>query len=147
MSSPHKDFWYRTLFKLKLYEVSGTGFQGLFNSLMQYSTPGFQSVAPWGNWGDGGNDGWCPKENRYFQVYGQEATTKPNPVQAVTKAVADFEKLKEKWASIERYHFVYNDRFCGMPQSAASFKNSGKKSNCLRQLQFLPQILKPASCR
>jgi hypothetical protein len=115
VSSPHKDFWYRTLFKLRIYETSGTGFQRLFNSLMQYSSPGFQSVAPWGSWGDGGNDGWCPKENRYYQVYGQEAATKPNPVQAVNKAVTDFDKLKMKWPSIERYHFVYNDRFCSMP--------------------------------
>lgn len=115
MGSAHNDFWNRKLFKLKLYEASGNSFQRLFNSLMQYSLPGFQSVAPWGNWGDGGNDGWCPNENRYFQVYGPEATTELNPVQAATKSVADFNKLKEKWATIERYHFVCNDRFCGMP--------------------------------
>jgi len=115
VSSAHKDFWYRTLFKLRIYEASGTGFQSLFNSLMQYSMQGFQSVSPWGNWGDGGNDGWCQSENRYFQVYGQGATTKSNPVQAVTKAVVDFDKLKVKWPSVERYHFVYNDRYGGIP--------------------------------
>jgi hypothetical protein len=118
--SPHDDFWYRKLFKIRLYEASGNAFQQLFSALMQYSVPGFQSVAPWGNWGDGGNDGWCPLENRYFQVYGPDATTAPNPVSAVKKAVADFDKLKAKWASIECYHFVYNDRFVGMPAPIGS---------------------------
>jgi len=120
VSSAHNDFWYRKLFKIRLYEASGNSFQRLFSALMQYSLPGFQSVAPWGNWGDGGNDGWCPTENRYFQVYGPEATTAPNPVQAVTKSVEDFDKLKAKWSSVERYHFVYNDRFCGMPAPIGS---------------------------
>lgn len=120
MSSPHNDFWYRKLFKIKLYEASGNAFQRLFSALMQYSQPGFQAVAPWGNWGDGGNDGWCQHENRYFQVYGPEATTDLNPVQAAAKSVADFDKLKGKWKSIERYHFVCNDRFCGMPAPIGS---------------------------
>jgi len=44
----------------------------------------------------------------------------PNPVQAVTKSVTDFDKLKAKWSSIERYHFVYNDRYCGMPAPIGS---------------------------
>ncbi len=115
MSTPHEDFWYRTLFKLRLYEASGNAFQRLFNTVMQYALPGFQAVTPWGNWGDGGNDGWCPHDKRFFQVYGPEATTELNVVQAVKKATTDFAKLKEKWPTVERYHFVYNDRFCGMP--------------------------------
>ena len=89
---------------------------------------GFQSVSPWGNWGDGGNDGWCQSENRYFQVYGQGATTKSNPVQAVTKAVVDFDKLKVKWPSVERYHFVYNDRYGGIPAPIGGIlQDLGKK--------------------
>lgn len=99
---------------------------------MQYSMPGFQSVAPWGNWGDGGNDGWCALENRYFQVYGPEATTTPKPVQAATKSVDDFDKLKAKWSSIERYHFVYNDRYCGMPAPIGSMlQELGRKEKLL----------------
>ncbi|MCE1224964.1 MAG: hypothetical protein LWW87_00610 [Geobacteraceae bacterium] len=120
MSTAHEDFWSRTLFKLRLYEASGNAFQKLFNSVMQYALPGFQSVTPWGNWGDGGNDGWCPHDNRYFQVYGPEATTELNVVQAATKSVDDFAKLKGKWPGIERYHFVCNDRYCGMPAPIGS---------------------------
>ena len=129
MSSTHKDFWYRTLFKLKIHESSGSGFQCLFNALMQYSSPKFQAVAPWGNWGDGGNDGWCPNENRYFQVFGQAATTSQNPVSAVKKTVHDFDKLKKKWPAVECYHFVYNDRFCGMPAPIGSILLELAKKN------------------
>ncbi|ABB31289.1 hypothetical protein GeomeDRAFT_1843 [Geobacter metallireducens RCH3] len=120
MTSLHEDFWYRTLFKLRLYEASGNAFQRLFSEVMQQALPGFQAVAPWGNWGDGGNDGWCPPENRYFQVYGPEATTEVNVVQAATKAVGDFAKLRKKWPGVERYHFVCNDRYCGMPAPIGS---------------------------
>ncbi|MBI4773767.1 MAG: hypothetical protein HY788_06235 [Deltaproteobacteria bacterium] len=120
MSSDHKDFWYRKLFRLKIHEASGTEFQRLFNDVMQYSTQGFQAVAPWGNWGDGGNDGWCPRENRYFQVFGPQAATTRSPVQAVNKTIIDFNKLRKKWPTIERYHFVYNDRFRGAPAPIAS---------------------------
>lgn len=87
---------------------------------MQYALPGFQAVVPWGNWGDGGNDGWCPHDNRYFQVYGPEATTELNVVQAANKSITDFGKLKEKWPSVECYHFVCNDRYCGMPAPIGS---------------------------
>nr|WP_279342403.1 ABC-three component system protein [Geotalea sp. SG265] len=103
------------MFKLRLYEASGNAFQKLFSAVMQYALPGYQAVAPWGSWGDGGNDGWCPQENRYFQVYGPEATTELNTVQATAKAIDDFGKLKIKWPHVERYHFVCNDRYCGMP--------------------------------
>jgi len=62
----HENFWFRTLFKLKIYEVSGESFQKLFSDIAGYRYPGFQAVAPYGNQGDGGNDGWVPDENRYF---------------------------------------------------------------------------------
>ncbi|HIE00891.1 MAG TPA: hypothetical protein EYP59_11490 [Thiotrichaceae bacterium] len=109
------DFWFRTLFQLKIYKVSGEEFQRLFEDIMEYRYPDFQSVAPWGNWGDGGNDGWIPSEKRYFQVYGPKINTPSNPVKATEKLIEDFQKLKHKWSDIECYHFVYNDRFNKMP--------------------------------
>ncbi len=108
-------FWFRTLFQLKIYKVSGEEFQRLFENIMEYRYPDFQSVAPWGNWGDGGNDGWIPSEKRYFQVYGPKINTNPSPVKATEKLIEDFQKLKNKWSDIECYHFVYNDRFNKMP--------------------------------
>ena len=70
MSSTQQDYLYRQFFRLKVHECMGDSFQALFSKVMQYATPGFQAVSPWGNWGDGGNDGWIAHEAHYFQVYG-----------------------------------------------------------------------------
>lgn len=109
------NFWFRILFKVKIYEVSGDSFQRLFQDIASYRFENFQSVAPYGNQGDGGNDGWIPDEKRYFQVYGKKADSKENPAYAVKKAQEDFEKLTAHWGNVEKYHFVYNDRFEGTP--------------------------------
>ncbi|OQW93959.1 MAG: hypothetical protein BWK79_08365, partial [Beggiatoa sp. IS2] len=108
-----ESFWFRSLFKIKLYEASGESFQRLFQDIMSYRCPDFQSVAPYQ--GDGGNDGWIPGEKRYFQVYGKKADSEQNLPYILKKAREDFEKLKNHWGMIERYHFVYNDRFEGAP--------------------------------
>ncbi len=108
-------FWFRTLFKLKIYQISGNEFQKLFEQTMQYHNPEFQVVKPHGNLGDGGNDGWIPTENRYFQVNGPQATSSTEATKTAKKATDDFEKLKNKWGLIEFYHFVFNDRYEGIP--------------------------------
>lgn len=113
-------FWYRTLFRVKIYEASGDSFQRLVNELCQHSISGFQAIAPWGNWGDGGNDGWVQEEQHYLQVYGPKPTTDWNPVSAVNKSVQDFQKLLDKWPKIQKYSFVLNDRFTGIPAPIAS---------------------------
>jgi hypothetical protein len=109
-----EDFWFRTLFKIKLYEVSGESFQQLFQKIMEYRYPSdFSSVTSYGNQGDGGNDGWFPNEGRYFQVYGRKADSKSDS--SSKKVIEDFKKLQDHWKNIKKYHFVYNDRFCGVP--------------------------------
>lgn len=114
------DFWYRTLFKLKLYEAYGDGFQRLFNQLMEHSAIGFQAIAPRGNWGDGGNDGWIESAGHYFQVYGPKPTTEISPITVLEKATGDFKKLPQKWQDVRGYSFVYNDRLTGAPAPLAS---------------------------
>ena len=109
------NFWFRTLFKVKIYEASGEGFQRLFENIIGYKYANFQSVAPYGNQGDGGNDGWIPDENRYFQVSGKKANSKLNLPEVLKKVSDDFGKLQSYWGKIENYHFVYNDRFEGSP--------------------------------
>jgi hypothetical protein len=111
----NENFWFRTLFKLKLYEVSGESFQRLFNDIANYRYPDFQAVAPYGNQGDGGNDGWIPSEKRYFQVYGKKADSKTNLDYILDKATGDFTKIQNTWGKVDYYHFVYNDRFEGAP--------------------------------
>lgn len=120
MSQKYNEFWLKLLFKVKLYEVYGEAFQNLFSRLMELSNPKFQSVAPWGNWGDGGNDGWIEEDGHYFQVYGPKPTTRDVETEAVKKATGDFDKLPEKWANVHRYTFVLNDRFCGIPAPLVS---------------------------
>lgn len=114
------NFWYRLLFKVKIYEASGDSFQRLVSQIFEWSHPNFQSISPWGNWGDGGNDGWIPSSGQYFQVYGPKPTTQWKPVDVVHKAVEDFKKLPEKWRDIRKYSFVLNDRFSGIPSELAS---------------------------
>lgn len=123
----HENFWFRTLFKLKIYEVSGESFQRLFNDIASYRHPNFQAVAPYGNLGDGGNDGWIPDENRYFQVYGKKPSSETNLPYIIKKATGDFDKIQNNWGQIDYYHFVYNDRFEGAPspigQALLALKN------------------------
>lgn len=114
------DFWHRLLFKVKLYETYGTSFQQLVNTLFGYSIVGFQAIDPWGNWGDGGNDGWVPSVGHYYQVYGPKPTSNTSPLTVLNKACKDFDKLTEKWSGLNGYMFVLNDRFCGAPAPLAS---------------------------
>lgn len=125
------NFWYRTLFKVRLYEASGTSFQQLINQLFQYSVKGFQAIQPWGNWGDGGNDGWVESKGSYYQVYGPLPTSSVSPVEIVKKAVGDFGKLIEKWEDIQNYYFVYNDRYAGVPGPIGSALQKLKKKHGL----------------
>lgn len=120
MSQTTNEFWLKLLFKVRLYEAYGDAFQNLFSRLMELSNPKFQTVAPWGDWGDGGNDGWIQDDGHYFQVYGPKPTTKDTESEALKKAIADFDKLPKKWANVRRYSFVLNDRYCGIPAPLAS---------------------------
>ncbi|WP_125925544.1 hypothetical protein [Halomonas aestuarii] len=101
MSTDGQEFLYRQFFKLKVYASHGDSFQNLFSDLMTYYDPAFQAIAPWGSWGDGGNDGWIPSQGHYFQVYGPKPTTSISETVAVKKAVEDFDKLPEKWLDIK----------------------------------------------
>lgn len=115
MSSTQQDYLYRQFFRLKVHECMGDSFQALFSKVMQYATPGFQAVSPWGNWGDGGNDGWIAHEAHYFQVYGPKPSNQTKELEAVNKSIGDFDKLVAKWGKVSKYTFVMNDYFKGIP--------------------------------
>lgn len=114
-NSAFDSYFFRLLFKLKIYEASGYSFQSFVSHLFELSIPDFQKIAPWGNQGDGGNDGWVQPCGHYFQVYGPLSTTDVNPVSAAQKAKTDFHKLFHNWPNVRRYSFVLNDRFEGIP--------------------------------
>ncbi len=90
-------------------------FQNLINSVFQGEATDFQAIAPWGNKGDGGNDGYFQSIGHYLQVYGPKAGSAWSPAAAAKKAEKDFQKLKNGWKGLRRYSFVLNDRFQGVP--------------------------------
>ncbi|MDV7022068.1 ABC-three component system protein [Atlantibacter subterranea] len=131
MSSTHQEYLYRQLFRLKIHESMGDAFQALFSKVMQYTTPGFQAVSPWGNWGDGGNDGWIETEAHYFQVYGPKPSNQIKELEAVNKSVGDFDKLVVKWGKVSKYTFVMNDYFKGIPAPVGNSLKNLADEKCL----------------
>lgn len=77
----------RLQFWLRIHEKNATEFQTFFEDIMQKAFPNFQKIRPYGNQGDGGNDGYRPDEGIYYQVY---APRKPDE-----KEAAAAKKLKK----------------------------------------------------
>lgn len=115
MNPDNENYMYRMLFRLEVYKSSGDSFQQLISKVLFHAMPGFQLIQPYGNWGDGGNDGWIASDDHYFQVYGPKPTTQTSPLAEVKKAVDDFHKLPAKWGQVKKYSFVINDHFSGVP--------------------------------
>lgn len=77
--------------------------------------PSFRSIKSQGSKGDQGNDGFIPEQGAYYQVYAPEEP-KTKIAEAIKKAQDDFRKLKISWDPtqlIQRYYFVFNDKFKG----------------------------------
>jgi len=125
------DAHYLTLqFQNRIYKVAGNSFQGLFEEIMEKASRDFQKIRPYGNMGDGGNDGFQPREGIYYQVY---APLKPNEKEsaAAAKLKKDFEKLQKTWnqiSEIKIFYFVFNDKYAGtslpIEQALAELKKS-----------------------
>ncbi len=115
-----------TYFQLRLHNSDGNQFQDLFNDLMARCHDGYSSVAPWGNHGDRGNDGYVPSELRFFQLYAPISAG--NPTTSCSKAVGDFSKLEAAYPGLKHYHFVMNDKFKGIPAPVAESLHALKKS-------------------
>lgn len=56
-------------FKDKVHQKNGSEFQSFFENVAQKVYPDFQKVRPYGNEGDGGNDGYRPSDGIYYQMY------------------------------------------------------------------------------
>lgn len=111
----------RLQFWNKVYQKNATEFQIFFESIMQKAFSDFEKVRPYGNRGDGGNDGYRPTEGAYYQVYAPQ-----NPLEkekeAACKLKEDFEKLKINWdkiANIKKFYFVFNDKGTGTTMELA----------------------------
>jgi len=78
----------------------------------------FQKIRPYGNKGDGGNDGYRKDLGIYYQVYAPRVP-KTNEKDAEKKLLGDFQKLKNEWneiSNIKIYNFVFNDKYDGSVQ-------------------------------
>ncbi|MBT0511552.1 hypothetical protein ISO42_05670 [Morganella morganii subsp. morganii] len=107
----------RSMFHLQIYESDGQRFEDLFSKIMNYKSPDFQQVKPYGNIGDRKNDGFIKNENTYYQVYAPEDVSK-NISTAVRKIRSDFNGLMEHWFylyPIKKFYFVLNDKYKGSP--------------------------------
>ncbi len=113
------EYWYHLHFKLRLYEADGNAFQRLVADILHAAFPDFEPVAPAGRYGDGGNDGFIRGEGRYFQVYGPHAGSAPQPADVVRKVKEDFAKLRQRYPNLQRYSFVMNDRYRGVPANVS----------------------------
>jgi hypothetical protein len=99
----------------KIFQKNATEFQTFFENIMERAFDDFHKVRPYGNKGDGGNDGYIPSKGIYYQVY---APKNPNEKEstAAKKLKDDFDKLKKNWdqiSKIKEYNFVFNDKGTG----------------------------------
>jgi tetratricopeptide (TPR) repeat protein len=121
----------RLQFWNKVYQKNATEFQSFFEKIMLLAFPGFHKIRPYGNKGDGGNDGYKPDEGVYYQVY---APRKPDEkeAQAAKKLKEDFNTLKKNWdkiSTIKTYYFVFNDKGGGVSIEIESALSELKQDN------------------
>ncbi len=115
----------------KVFIKTGAEFQAFFEAIMDKAFPRFQKIRPYGKDGDKGNDGYCPAEGIYYQVY---APAKPGEkeAEAAEKFKDDFAKLKDGWdkiATIKELNFVYNDKRSGVTIRLEEAKAELKAAN------------------
>ena len=115
----------------KVYQKSAAEFQSFFEEIMQKACPKFKKIRPYGKEGDRGNDGYCPDEGIYYQVY---SPRNPNEKEALAaqKFKDDFEKLKEYWdqiSEIKEVNFVFNDKGVGISIELERAASDVKRDN------------------
>ncbi len=119
-------------FSNKILKKSGTEFQSFFENIMVKAFSDFQKIRPYGNKGDGGNDGYKKNQGIYYQVYAPNEP-KINESKASTKFKEDFEKLQksgwDKISNIKEYYFVFNDKYNGSTQQLEKTISDLEKAN------------------
>lgn len=121
----------RIQFWLKIHEKSGSEFQSFFEDIADKAIVGFQKIRPYGNQGDGGNDGYVHSEGAYYQAYAPSSPQEKD-AEAAKKMKDDFAKLQNSgWneiSNIKKYSFVFNDKGNGVSieieKALAELKNA-----------------------
>lgn len=131
-------------FKNKIYSKNGNNFQSFFESIMEKAYSDFQKIKPYGNQGDGGNDGYRKNSGVYYQVYAPHSPS-IKEAEAARKIKKDFKKLKNNWneiSEIKEYSFVFNDKYSGSIQKLESTISELKEDNpTIRFTLFLAKDL------
>ncbi|WP_456480106.1 hypothetical protein [Nautilia sp.] len=101
--------------KLLIYELTGAEFENFIVKVykIEYGND-FIKIKPDGNIGDLANDGYICGE-LLIQVYSPET---PKASEAINKISHDYERAKKYW-DFKEWHFVYNDKFRGIPTRVA----------------------------
>ena len=98
---------------------------------MQKAFPDFQKIRPYGNKGDGGNDGYFSAEGIYYQVYAPKDPYEKEAYAAI-KFKYNFENAKENWdqiSAIKEFNFVFNDKGAGLTIELEKAKRELKEAN------------------
>ena len=111
----------RQMLKCRCILASAKAFQDLFWSVMKslHGTE-FEPVQPQGSKGDGGNDGYLPRDKHYYQLYAP-INPKDKAARAAEKLATDFAKVKAQWGGqgsrgIAMFTYAYNDKYEGTPK-------------------------------
>lgn len=118
-------------FKQKIYSKNGTNFQSFFENIMEKKFPEFQKIKPYGNRGDGGNDGYIKSTGSYYQIYAPEVPA-IKQAEAAKKLIEDFNKLKLEWdriSEVKEYFFVFNDKYLGSTQNVENAISEVEEQN------------------
>ena len=122
------------MFKCQCILASAKAFQDLFWAVMKAKHgTAFEAIAPQGSKGDGGNDGYLPADQHYFQLYAP-LDPKEKAGAAAKKLTTDFAKLKTKWGgkdgrAVNAFTFVYNDKYEGIPNDIAAAMQALRPKN------------------
>ena len=118
-------------FQVKLYQKYAAEFQSFFEGIMQDAYPDFQKIRPYGEEGDGGNDGYRPNAGIYYQSYAPKDSSEKE-AEAAKKFKNDFYRLKDNWdkiTEIKQYNFVFNDKGFGISIELERVAGDLKKEN------------------
>jgi len=104
---PLEQLCYEQRFEIAFRSAKGNEFQSLFAKLMglAYKTD-YMASRPWGNRGDGKNDGFLKSERRLFQLYAPYEMTEAKTTAKITE---DFEGAKVHWRDdFDKWVFAHN---------------------------------------
>ncbi|HPG38530.1 MAG TPA: hypothetical protein PLP19_03070 [bacterium] len=118
-------------FRDKIFTKNGTEYQTFFENIMEKTYPGFQRIRPYGNRGDGGNDGFRRNSGIYYQIY---APLEPKIYEskAAKKMKDNFKTLIIEWNDISpiiEYNFVFNDKYNGTTHDLERALSELKENN------------------